>query len=140
VGAPAAAAGSERGLEAIESLALLRAACPAWGCLHFREGCLRFKEGEAAIVANPQDYGLDSLSEHLFGRSWYNTAVIFNIVDKLTAWSRDLTNSDRWIFLSPDIIDGLTSGLLFPWARSKLLSSILDDTQYICFICNTGTH
>ena len=94
----------------------------------------------AAISINPQDYGLESLSGHLFERSWYNTAVISNIVDKLTAWARDITNSDRWVFLSPDIINGLASGRLHSWARRTLLASISDDTQHICFICNTGTH
>ena len=94
----------------------------------------------AAIAGKPQDYGLESLSGHLFGRSWYNTAVISNIVDKLTAWARDITNSDRWVFLPPDIINGLASGRLHSWARRTLLASISDDTQHICFICNTGTH
>jgi hypothetical protein len=46
VGAPAATAESEQGLETDESLALLPAAWSDMGRLHWRPGCLRFKEGE----------------------------------------------------------------------------------------------
>ena len=77
-----------------------------------------------AIALNPLSYGLDNCSRHLFDRSWFNTAIISNLVDKLTTWSRDITSSDRWVFLPPDILNGLASGRLYPWARGKLLASI----------------
>jgi hypothetical protein len=88
-----------------------------------------------AIAINPWSYGLDNCSGHLFDRSWFtNTAIISNLVDKLPTWSRGITSSDRWVFLPPDILNGLASGRLYPWARGRLLASISDDTQYVCFI------
>ena len=61
MGAPAAAAVSERGLETDESLALLPAAWSDMGRLHWRPGCLRFKEGEGP--ANKFLVGRDEAQE-----------------------------------------------------------------------------
>ena len=61
MGAPAATAESERGLETDESLALLPAAWSDMGRLHWRPGCLRFKEGEGP--ANKFLVGRDEAQE-----------------------------------------------------------------------------
>jgi hypothetical protein len=93
-----------------------------------------------ALLANPVTYGIEDLIPHLLNGAWYSGEIMSRMAVKLTRWSMTTTASSRWVFLGPDILNGITAGYSMTWARNKLTQAISEDTQYICFLCNTGNH
>ena len=83
---------------------------------------------------------MEDLIPHLLNGAWYTGDIMSRMAVKLTYWSRAITSSSRWVFLSPDILNGITAGYSMAWARNKLTQAISEDTQYICFLCNTRNH
>jgi hypothetical protein len=93
-----------------------------------------------ALLANPVKYGMEDLMPHLLKGAWYTGDIMSRMAVKLTRWSMATTDSSRWVFLGPDIVNGITAGYSMSWARTKLTQAISEDTQYIGFLCNTGNH
>jgi hypothetical protein len=62
------------------------------------------------------------------------------LATKLSLWTSNVTVSTRWIFLGPDIPNGLSEGRTNAWSGKKLKRSLQDDTEFVCWICNSGTH
>ena len=63
-----------------------------------------------------------------------------NLVPKFTGWAEELTMSDNWAFISPDVLNGLMVGDSNNRARQRVLRRITANTQFACFLCGNYSH
>jgi hypothetical protein len=64
----------------------------------------------SAIQADLAKFGRVTEARSLFGREHYSGAVMNNLVPKLAGWAKELTTSDNWAFVPPDVLNGLMDG------------------------------
>ena len=59
---------------------------------------------------------------------------------KLTRWAKELTASDNWAFIPPDVLNGLMNGDSNNRARQRVLCRTTADTLFACFLCGNYSH
>ena len=90
-----------------------------------------------AIQAGPVKFGKENEARSLLGSEHYSGAVIDNLVPKPTRWAKELTSSDNWAFVPPDVLNGLMNGDSNNRARQRFLrrTTTTADTLFACFLC-----
>jgi hypothetical protein len=99
------------------------------------------KEISGHISACPRVPGQGMLKELLKGTIWYHRRSHKHTRGEtygLGEYAHRLP--PRWLFLGPDIPNGLSGGRSNAWSRQKLMRKFNEDTEYVCWICNSGTH
>ena len=92
------------------------------------------------IWSSPGVHGQERAMEHISNTHWYSGTTMDTLATKLSQWVLSITGSTRWLFLGPDIPNGLSDGRTYAWSRQKLRRLLTDDTEFVCWICNSGTH
>jgi hypothetical protein len=97
-------------VEPLAAFISLQQACPAERGTLLRPLTQVERAATSAIQADPAKFGRETEACSLFGSEHYSGAVMDNLVPKLTRWAKELTLSDNWAFVPPDVLNGLMNG------------------------------
>jgi hypothetical protein len=63
--------------------------------------------------SDPGVHGQERATEHINNTHWYSGTTMDILTTKLSQWVSNITGSTRWLFLGPDIPNGLSGGSNF---------------------------
>jgi hypothetical protein len=65
-------------------------------------------------------HGQERAAEHMNNTHWYSGMTMDILATKLSLWASNITGSTRWLFLGPDIPNGLSEGRTYSWSRQNI--------------------